>query len=215
MQYFVLILEIIGTVAFAISGAVVGLRKSMDCFGVCILGLTTACGGGLFRDVILGRLPPAMFSNGIYAFTALGVSVVVFTLAAMKIKTVHKHFLDLMLLVADSLGLGIFTVVGVSAVYAQGFGHNIFFTVFLGTITGVGGGLIRDMMAEETPYIFVKHIYACASIVGAAVCCLTWDLFGNNASMIIGCVTVIVIRFLAAHYHWSLPRIKYEEQNNH
>ena len=208
MFYFIFVLELIGTAAFAVSGAIVGIRKSMDVFGVCILGLTTACGGGLIRDVILGELPPVMFSNSTYALVALGASVAVFLGALLKIQSKHRRLYDRLLLFADSLGLGIFTVVGVSAVYGKGFGGNLFFTMFLGTLTGVGGGLLRDVMSEQTPYIFVKHVYACASLLGAAACCGAWNLIGKNPAMLLGCAVVIAVRLLAARYHWSLPRIR-------
>lgn len=208
MQYFVFILEIIGTVAFALSGAIVGIRKHMDCFGVSVLGLTAACGGGLIRDILLGQLPPAMFRNSVYAFTAIGTSLLLFVFAAMRVKYRHQRLFDVILLVADSLGLGIFTVVGAAAVYNAGYGDNMFFTVFLAAVTGVGGGLLRDVMAEQTPYIFVKHIYACASIVGAVIYCLTRSVLGEGVSMIVGSVSVVAIRLLAAHFRWSLPKVK-------
>ena len=85
-----------------------------------------------------------------------------------------------------------------------------FFLVFLGTVTGVGGGLIRDMMAGVPPYIFVRHIYACASIVGAIACVWVYRLWGGVPAMVIGTVVVILIRYLAAHYRWNLPRLRRE-----
>lgn len=206
MEYFIFILEIIGTVAFAISGATVGIKKSMDLFGVCCLGLTTACAGGLFRDIILGKLPPTMFTKGVYALTAIGVSVTVFLFAFLKVKTQGKFF-EIFHLIADSLGLGIFTVVGMFASISAGHENNFFFTVFLGLITGVGGGLLRDIMAEEPPYIFVKHVYATAALIGACVC-YGVNIFANDGiAMICGCGVILLIRLLAAHFRWSLPKI--------
>ncbi len=209
MEVFIFILEIIGTVAFAVSGATVGIRKQMDLFGVACLGLTTACGGGLIRDVILGKLP-VMFTKSVYALTAIGVSLAVFAIVARHVKTGGK-FYEVFLLLADSLGLGIFTVVGMSASYLAGYGDRIFPTVFLGVITGVGGGLLRDVMAEEPPYIFVKHIYATASIIGGFVCYFVNDLLGESVGMLCGCALIVTIRLLAAHFRWSLPKIKENE----
>lgn len=212
MQDFFFVLELIGTVAFAVSGAVVGIKKNMDIFGVCVLSLTAACGGGLIRDILIGKLPPSMFCEKLYAITAILTAVTVFCAALFKMDVLKNRFWDTVLLIADSLGLGIFTSVGVAASYDNGF-KGIFFAVFLGTVTGVGGGLIRDMMAGNPPYIFVKHIYACASIVGAIVCCLLWDIAGRNLSMVLGCVIIVLIRLLSAHFRLSLPKIKSEDGN--
>ena len=107
----------------------------------------------------------------------------------------------------DSIGLGIFTVVGVNTGISHGYVDYMFLLVFLGTITGVGGGLMRDMMAGVPPYIFVKHIYACASIVGAVVCVYMNRFVGNVEAMMVACFVIILIRYLAAHYRWNLPRL--------
>ena len=114
---------------------------------------------------------------------------------------------------ADTLGLGVFTVVGVKAVFTGSTETNYFFAVFLGTITGVGGGLLRDMMAGDKPYIFVKHVYACASIAGALICALLWESAGEQIAMLAGAVCVIVMRFLAIRYKWKLPQIETTEEN--
>ena len=160
------ILEMIGTVAFAASGALVGSEQKMDIFGVTVLGVITAVGGGMIRDVTLGIIPPGVFQKPVYAAVAVLTSVLVFFLLYFKRELLEGNVTyDKVMLVMDSVGLGIFTVVGVNTGIRQGFADNIFLLVFVGTITGVGGGLLRDMMAEVPPYIFVKHIYACASIV--------------------------------------------------
>ena len=116
------------------------------------------------------------------------------------------------MLAMDSVGLGIFTVVGVNTGIHQGYMDNAFLLVFLGTITGVGGGLLRDMMASVPPYIFVKHIYACASIIGAIVCVYMNRFVGNVEAMIVSSIVVVLIRYLAAHYHWNLPRLSPHER---
>ena len=117
---------------------------------------------------------------------------------------------DKVMLVMDTVGLGVFTVMGVDKGISQGYMGRTFFLVFLGTVTGVGGGLIRDMMAGVPPYIFVRHIYACASIVGAIACVWIYRLWGGVPAMVIGTVVVILIRYLAAHYRWNLPRLRRE-----
>lgn len=205
MQTLIFILELIGTVAFAISGAMTALKKNMDIFGVAILGLNTAVGGGALRDVLLGITPPVMFREPVYALLAIFVSVVVFIPSVRRLLTRRQSLYERMMLVMDSIGLGIFTVVGINTAYGVSDDFNLFLLIFVGTVTGVGGGVLRDVLAGNTPYIFVKHIYACASIVGAILCAALRASLGEAASVIIGASAVIIIRLLAAHYKWSLP----------
>lgn len=205
MQTFIFILEIIGTIAFAASGAMTALKKDMDIFGVAILGLTTAVGGGAVRDIILGVTPPTMFEKPIYALVAAIVSVIVFVPAIRHLLTKNMYLYDHVIRVMDSLGLAIFTVMGISTAKGVSDEHNLFLLVFVSVITGVGGGLMRDIMAGDMPYIFVKHIYACASIAGAVTCALLWEMLGTVWAMFIGAALVFVIRLLAAHFKWSLP----------
>ncbi len=208
MQTFIFILEIIGTIAFAASGAMTALKKDMDLFGVIILGLTTAVGGGAVRDIILGVTPPTMFEKPIYAVVATAVSLIVFFPVLRHIFNKNQVLYDNVIRIMDALGLAIFTVMGISTAKAVSDEYNIFLLVFVGVITGVGGGLMRDIMAGDTPYIFVKHIYASASIVGALVCVLLWEPLGTVFAMFIGAAAVFVIRMLAAHFKWSLPHSK-------
>ena len=206
-------MELLGTIAFAASGAMVGIRKKMDIFGVCVLGLVTAVGGGMIRDVILGITPPNVFINPIYALVAVTTSWIVFVVVYIKRDLMDGNFkviYDKIMLIMDTIGLAIFTVVGVNTGIQQGYVEKLFLLVFVGTITGVGGGLMRDVMAGEPPYIFVKHIYACASIVGSITCVYMYRSFGAVESMIVSSVVVLVIRYLAAHYHWNLPRVNFE-----
>ena len=203
-------MEMAGTVAFAASGAMVGVERNMDIFGVSVLGVVTAVGGGMIRDIVLGIIPPNVFTNPVYALVATITSCVVFLVFYWKRKLLEGHMrltYDRVMLVMDSIGLGIFTVVGVNTGIRSGYMDNVFLLVFLGTITGVGGGLMRDMMAGVPPYIFVKHIYACASIVGAVVCVYMNRFVGNVEAMMVACFVIILIRYLAAHYRWNLPRL--------
>ena len=186
-QLITFIMEMLGTVAFAASGAMVAVDRAMDIFGVIVLGVTTAVGGGAIRDVILGIVPPAMFRNPIYTLVATITSCVVFLILYLKKELLQGHnreTYDKVMLVMDSIGLGIFTVVGVNTGISHGYVDYMFLLVFLGTITGVGGGLLRDIMAGVPPYILVRHIYACASIVGAIVCVVLYRHFGAVASMV-------------------------------
>lgn len=210
-EWITFIMEILGTVAFAASGAMVGVGKGMDIFGVCVLGVVTAVGGGMTRDIVLGIIPPGVFQNPVYAVVATVTSCMVFLVLYLKRELLEGRFratYDRIMLVMDSVGLGIFTVVGVNTGIRQGYLGNTFLLVFLGTITGVGGGLLRDVLAGVPPYIFVRHIYACASIVGAIVCVVIYRNFGAIAAMVVASAVVILIRYLAARYHWNLPRLK-------
>ena len=202
----ILALELIGTMAFAVSGAMTGLKKNMDIFGVCILGLTTAVGGGVIRDLILGNTPPATFQDPIYAAVAILTSLILFLPRVRQLLMWDQALFDRILFLMDTAGLGIFTVVGIRTAYAHAPQATVFLLVFVGVITGVGGGLLRDMMAGDTPYIFVKHIYASASLVGALLCGLLWHYAGEIASMLAGGSAVILIRCLSAHFRWNLPR---------
>ena len=108
----------------------------------------------------------------------------------------------------DSIGLGLFTVVGVQVATAAMPERNLFLITFVGVLTGVGGGILRDVFAGNTPYIFIKHFYACASIIGAWTCALLWPYTGSVPAMIAGAALTVVLRLLAAHFRWSLPKAK-------
>ena len=200
-----LVLEIIGTIAFAISGAIVGIQKKMDLFGVSILGLTTAVGGGIMRDLILNITPPAAFRTPIFAVTAVIVSIIVFLRPVYSSLEQKGTVYDILLLIMDSIGLGLFTVIGVQVAQTSSADANLFLITFVGVLTGVGGGILRDVFAGNTPYVFVKHFYACASIIGAWACALLWPVLGDIFSMVIGAVLTTILRLFAAYYRWSLP----------
>ena len=205
MALCIFILELIGTASFAISGAMVGLSRKMDIFGVAILGLATATGGGVLRDILLGDFPPMMFQNPVYAFVAILVSVIVFIPLVCQWLTQNKKLYELMMFFTDTVGLGIFTVVGTQAAFLDGY-HNLFLAVFVGTITGVGGGVLRDVLSKNMPYIFVKHIYALAAIIGSLACGLLYEPAGRWISMFVGLFLIVIIRCLAAYFRWSLPK---------
>lgn len=200
------VFELFGTVAFAISGAITGLKKKMDVFGVVILAVVTAVGGGAIRDIVLGNTPPMTFRNPVYALVAVATGIITFIPAVRRLAGKNPRVFDIFLLITDSVGLGIFTVMGIRTAIGTGHGENLFLLVFVGVVTGVGGGLLRDMMAGNTPYIFVKHVYASASLAGAVLCVLLWKPLGSTAAMSVSAVVIIVIRFLAARFKWSLPK---------
>lgn len=244
----IFIMEILGTVSFASSGAMLGIRRKMDFFGVNVLGITTAVGGGMIRDLILGITPPAMFQNSVYAMAAIITSTILFIVvyfvkrwgifsapqgeapedfSGEESLKQHSHsslgsrrefrnalfsqsfvrWYDRVMLFCDTVGLGIFTVMGSYAAVRSGYGENHFLVIFVGVLTGVGGGVVRDIMAGTMPYIFLKHVYAVASLVGALLYSYLYPHMDNLTSMMIGASVVIAIRFLAAYYRWNLPRV--------
>ena len=211
MDEFIFILELIGTVAFASSGAMIAIEKKMDIFGVNVLGATTAVGGGIMRDIILGLPPPGAFSHPVYVLVAALTSTILFVIAYAKPTAfesrVKTDYYDKLMFWCDTAGLGIFTVVGIQAAVRAVGGENVFFFVFIGTLTGVGGGVLRDIMAGETPYILVKHIYACAAIAGGIVCVVGRTAFGEAYGTILGLAATVLLRFLAAHFRWNLMRV--------
>lgn len=211
MDEFIFILELIGTVAFASSGAMIAIEKKMDIFGVNVLGATTAVGGGIMRDIILGLTPPGAFSHLVYVLVAALTSTILFVIAYAKPTAfesrVKTDYYDKLMFWCDTAGLGIFTVVGIQAAVRAVGGENVFFFVFIGTLTGVGGGVLRDIMAGETPYILVKHIYACAAIAGGIVCVVGRTAFGEAYGTILGLAATVLLRFLAAHFRWNLMRV--------
>lgn len=208
------IFEMIGTVAFAISGAMVAISKKVDIFGVLVLGSVTAIGGGMVRDIIIGCLPPRMFSDYRYILAAIIASLVVFIVAFIFRKTYSKRakIVDNINNVFDAVGLGIFTVTGAKVAIESGFTKNGILVVCLGVLTGVGGGLIRDMMLSEIPFILKKRIYAVASILGG----ITYHLLVTygvhfRIATIIAVAVVFIVRILATVLKLDLPRVKFEE----
>lgn len=205
------IFEMIGTVAFASSGALVGIRKNMDIFGVNVLGITTAVGGGCIRDIILGITPPKMFQNFSYVGASILISCILFTIFYLNQELLSSRFLETyerVMISLDAIGLGVFTVMGIRTAIEASFENNIFLLIFVGAVTGIGGGMLRDVMAGMTPFVFVKHVYAIASILGA-VCYIILRLYiRDTISLFLGAAVVIIIRLLAAHFRWNLPRIR-------
>ncbi|MCQ2565600.1 MAG: TRIC cation channel family protein [Clostridia bacterium] len=192
------VMELIGTIAFAMSGAFVAIEQKMDILGVIILGITTSIGGGIIRDILIGIVPPSGLVNPVYSVIAIIVSVIVFIPKNRK----HINLDSKFFVFVDAVGLGVFTVSG--CIKALPF-DNILFQLFLGVLTGVGGGVLRDVFAAQKPMIFVRHFYALASLIGAAVFMVLQNQ-NQVIAMIAGVVTITVLRMLAATYKWHLPK---------
>ena len=206
MEVFVKVLELIGTVAFAASGALIAMKKHMDLLGVIVLGVVTAIGGGILRDLILGITPPLAFRDPTCAVVAICTAIVLFIPWVRHHLMYNSRLFDAALLVMDSVGLGVFTVMGIWNALSFSPDRSTFLLVFVGVLTGVGGGVIRDILAGNTPYILVKHIYACASLIGAISCTLLLRCLPQYAAMLIAILLVLIVRLLSAYFRWNLPR---------
>lgn len=205
-----LILELIGTISFSLSGAMTAIQKNTDIFGILFLGAVTAVGGGILRDVLLGNVPPAAFIERKYVMTALGSALILFLLVSGHQSQYRKwgKLVSNINNIFDAIGLGIFSVVGVQTVQTAGLGDNFFLCLFLGMTTGVGGGVIRSLMLLEVPIVLTKRIYAVASLLGSAA---YWALIRTypDAPFTVSIASsslVFVVRMLATKYRWDLPR---------
>ena len=203
-------LEIIGTIAFSISGSLTAIGANLDIFGVVFVGYITSVGGGIIRDISLGVVPPAIFSDYIICAVALLTSVMVFAIAyiksdrfntlRLKVEYINNFF--------DAVGLGVFSVIGAQTCIANVFSDNPLLVIVSGMITGIGGGIMRDVLINTTPYVFKKHIYALASISGTVLYFVLINNFGNNFFVSVLAISlVVIIRLLATRYCWSLPKV--------
>ncbi|HEX6560426.1 MAG TPA: trimeric intracellular cation channel family protein [Nitrososphaera sp.] len=193
-------LDLIGTAAFAATGAFKAVEHKSDIVGIIILATITGVAGGVLRDVIFGRIPPVAITNPLYVAITIGMAVAIFFLYRS-----FKHYEGL-ILKFDAVGLGVFTIIGASFAYSV-FGLNFLAMAFAGIVTAVGGGILRDVFVNEVPIVFVKELYASASFAGVVA------FFGMLAAGInvdiaaIPCIALVTgLRVLAMKYNWNLPR---------
>jgi len=192
------IIDLGGTFAFAISGAIAAKVKGLDIFGILVVAFTVACGGGILRDISIGAIPPAGLSDWRY----LCVSVIA-VIVAIGISPLLK-LLNRPVILFDALGLSLFAVSGAEKTLS--FGHNNEVAVLLGILTAVGGGVIRDIFLNRIPVIFENEIYASAALLGALVVVAGNALaLPNGWTFFTGFALCFVLRLLALKYHWRLP----------
>jgi uncharacterized membrane protein YeiH len=207
MPTFVQILDFIGTFAFAISGIRLASAKRFDWFGAYIVGLATAIGGGTMRDVMLD-VTPVWMESPVY-ITCTGLALIWVILFGKYLIHLRNTFF-----IFDSIGLALFTVVGVGKSIALG--YPFWVAIIMGALTGAAGGVIRDVLINEIPLIFRKEIYAMACVVGGVV---YWMLYctGLNAIVIqlISGTAVFLTRILAVKYHVCLPTLKGHDDYEH
>ena len=192
------ILDMLGTIAFAISGALSAMNRRLDPFGIFIIAFVTAIGGGTIRDILVGNNPVTWMENTVYVYL-IGIVTIFAIIFRNKLNYLKKS-----LFLFDTIGLGVFTITGVETGIVNGLDPII--SVALGAMSGTFGGVIRDILCNEIPVIFRKEIYATACLIGALVYVTLYDL--NVDADIIYLVTsliVIGIRILAVKYHLTLP----------
>ncbi len=204
-------LEFIGIAAFAISGAMAAIDREADIFGVLFLAVITALGGGVLRDMMLGHFPPRMFASYAYILTAVICALAVFTDAYVRQESYRRNQqkLDGIVNVFDALGLAVFTVSGMNiAIEAYGLSNPIL-PALLGMTTGVGGGMLRDVLTGRMPGVLYKRVYAVASLAGALVYyALLWFGADRLTGAVAAIALILLTRLLATRYKWNLPRIK-------
>jgi uncharacterized membrane protein YeiH len=194
-------IDVVGIFVFAISGALLAVRKNFDVFGIALLAEVTALGGGLLRDLVIGAVPPAAFTDLGYFTTPL--------LAALLVFFLHPQVerIQVTVNVFDAAGLGLFCVAGTTKAHAYGLGLTASAT--LGLATAVGGGVLRDVLAGEVPSLvrWDRDLYAVPAIVGATMValCLRYDVL-NPFTSALAAVTAFVLRLLAMRFHWRAPR---------
>ncbi|GBE14133.1 MAG TPA: trimeric intracellular cation channel family protein [Proteobacteria bacterium] len=196
-------LDLLGTAAFAASGALAGVQRRMDLLGVVVLALVTAVGGGTIRDLLLGAVPPFCFKDENYLYLSIVVALLIFY---------FHHSLDFVhrpLLYFDALGLGTFLVIGTGKALKYDAGFLV--AVMMGVMTATAGGVVRDVLSDQVPFILQKEIYATACVFGGILYYILYRL-GMNESLtaVISALVVVVIRVIAIHRHWSLPVAKIE-----
>ena len=193
------IFEIVGTLAFAAAGALTGIQKKLDVFGVVMLALITAVGGGIVRDVLIGNTPPTAFMYPMFTIISLITAIV----SCFTYQWLGRF--NNLILFFDAIGLGAFTAAGANLAFTYEF-NRLFVAVMMGLLTGVGGGVVRDVFAREIPFVFQKEVYAVASIAGAIALFYTKPWLGNGALYVCFLITV-GIRMICMKYDVHLPVI--------
>lgn len=199
------LIDILGTIAFAISGVLTAMHKRMDAFGILIIALVTSIGGGTLRDVLIGKTPVTWMQDQIFPYVIFGTAVF-----AVIFRNKLKYFRRSLFLF-DTIGIGLYTITGVQVSLA--FGLDPIICIILGTVSACFGGVLRDILCNDIPIIFHKEIYATACILGAAVYLfLTQFEISQTVSMILAGAVIITIRILAVVFEWQLPSL-YKKEN--
>ena len=196
---FLKVLDLVGTFVFAVSGAAAGVKHRIDLFGVLVLSIVAATAGGITRDVLIGAIPPASIHDWRYITLSLLAGFVTFFWYPLlaKMKSPVQLF--------DALGLGLFAVVGAGKALAFHLGPGA--AVLMGVLTGIGGGMARDILVAEVPVVFTADLYAIAALAGAGVVVIGDTFLPRSATIApaIGGIVCVVLRLLAIRRGWKLP----------
>lgn len=195
--------DLFGTFAFAVSGALLGVKKDMDIYGMFVLAISVGVGGGTMRDMMLGRTPPFVLTDINYMFVIAAATLLVFFLNSIMEKSLPMKTLN----IADAVGLGVFTSIGANV--ALSCNVEWYGIIFFGVMTATAGGMIRDTLAGEVPFVLKKEVYASASIIGGIIFIILYKTgVGLNMNILITSVIVTLIRILAIYKDWHLPHFK-------
>ena len=202
IDFFIYVLDLFGTMAFAVTGAFKAIEHKADIVGIIILATITGLAGGTIRDVVFGKTLPNSLIDPTYVIITV-ISAIVLFLLYSKMKKHWNVFLKF-----DAVGLGVFTVIGATFAYNL-FGMNFLIIVLSGMLTAIGGGILRDVFVNQTPIVFVKELYASASFIGAITFYFTL-LITNEvyAATILGIILTTGLRLVAMKYNWNLPKVK-------
>jgi uncharacterized membrane protein YeiH len=194
-----LILDLAGTFVFALAGATAGVRRQLDIFGVVVLAFATGCSGGVARDVLIGAVPPAALSDWRYVAASLLAGILAFRWHSL-IEKVHSP-----VRVFDAAGLALFAVTG--TLKALAFGLHPAMAALLGMLTGIGGGMVRDVLLAQVPVVLRSDLYAVAALAGAAVVAIgSWLGLAPSIIAMSGALLCFVLRMIAIRRDWQLPR---------
>jgi len=202
LELVVLTMNYVGVFAFAVSGTLKGIDKNMDIFGCAFLGLATAFGGGIIRDIIAGNVPPLAFRSEpdfIIAITAITTTICMYRRVANTVGLL-PYF--------DAVGLGAFAALGGAVALKVGLGP--LGVMFAAMFTGAGGGIIRDVLAGEVPLIFTREFYATAALIGGAGLYVLSLFVTLEVAMFISALTTTVLRIASIRFGWNLPKVKRE-----
>lgn len=200
-EVFIYVLDLFGTMAFAVTGAFKAIEKKFDIVGIIILATITGLAGGTIRDIIIGTVPPNSIADPAYIVITVATGFVIFLLFS-RLKKHWNLFLKF-----DAIGLGVFTIIGATFAYNI-FGLNFLAIAFAGIVTAIGGGILRDVFVQDTPIIFVKELYASASFIGVVVFYFILAFDGSlYLATILGIIITTGLRMVAMKFNWNLPRV--------
>ncbi len=201
-EVFIYILDLFGTMAFAVTGAFKAIEHKSDIVGIIILATITGIAGGTIRDIVLGEFPTNSISDPAYVIITVATAVVIFFLYS-HLKKHWNVFLKF-----DAIGLGVFTIIGATFAFNI-FGLNYLAMALAGVLTAIGGGILRDVFVNQVPIVFIKELYVSASFVGVTIFYLLL-LAGIElyAATIAGIIITTGLRLVAMKYNWNLPKVK-------